>query len=155
MKTKQLSRFHGFILVCLTGAVSVSASAADAFIQKTSKYGVSETLDRLESVLKEKGITIFARVDHAAGAKKVGLQMTDTQLLIFGNPEMGTPLMNEQRLVGLDLPMKVLAWKDASGQTWIAYTSPDALKSRHQLKNEKIINKMKNALNGITSKALE
>lgn len=155
MKSKQISRFYGFLLVCLMGSASVTASASDAFIQKKSKYAVSETLDRLESILKKKGITIFARVDHAAGAKNVGLEMTDTQLLIFGNPKMGTPLMNEQRLVGLDLPMKVLAWKDASGQTWIAYTSPDELKSRHRLKNEKIIDKMKNALNGMTDKALE
>lgn len=147
------------LLRCVTGLVFIfitnSAIAADAFIQKKSQYGVSETLDRLESVLKKKGITIFARVDHAAGAKKVGLKMTDTQLLIFGNPKMGTPLMNEQRLMGLDLPMKVLAWKDKNNQTWLAYTKPAELQGRHDLKNQKIINKMKSALDGMTNKALE
>jgi len=144
------------VTLALTAVISSNVVlASDTFIQKKSPYGVSETLDRLEAVLKKKGITIFARVDHAAGARKVGQQMTDTQLLIFGNPKMGTPLMNEQRLMGLDLPMKVLAWKGAGNQTWIAYTSPDELKDRHQLKNERIINKMKKALNGMTNKAIE
>lgn len=155
MNSKRLSGLYGFLLICLMSSASFTASASDTFIQKKSKYGVAESLDRLESILKKKGITIFARVDHSAGAKKVGMQMTDTQLLIFGNPKMGTPLMKEQRLVGLDLPMKVLAWKDASKQTWIAYTHPDALQSRHGLKNQKLINKMKKALNGMTNKAIE
>lgn len=134
---------------------SATVHASNEYIQKKSHYGVSETLDRLEAVLRKKGITIFVRVDHAAGARKVGLQMTDTQLLIFGNPKMGTPLMNEQRLMGLDLPMKALAWKDDNNQTWLAYTKPSELQSRHDIKNQKIINKMKNALDAMTNKALE
>ncbi len=144
-----------WFMSCLFLSVMNTTSYANEFIQKKSNYGVGETLDRLETILNKKGITIFTRVDHAAGAKRVGQQMTDTQLLIFGNPKMGTPLMNEQRLMGLDLPMKVLAWKDDSGQTWIAYTHPETLKSRHQLKNDKLINKMKNALNNMTNKAIE
>ncbi len=154
MKTS--SKVFNVVTIVLSSVIySHTVVASDMFIQKQSPYGVSETLDRLEAVLKQKGITVFARVDHAAGARKVGQTMSDTQLLIFGNPKMGTPLMKEQRLMGLDLPMKVLAWESSNNQTWIAYTSPDELKDRHQLKNEKIINKMKKALNAMTNKAVE
>ena len=134
---------------------SLNVQASDAFVQKKSLYSVKQTLDRVEAILHKKGISVFARVDHAAGAEKVGLQMNDTQLLIFGNPKMGTPLMNEQILMGLDLPMKMLAWKDASGQIWLAYTSPQALQQRHGLKNQLIIEKMTKALDGISQKALQ
>lgn len=128
--------------------------AADAYILKKSPYSVNETLDRLEVVLKKKDITVFARVDHKAGAGKVGLAMQPTQLLIFGNPKMGTPLMNENRLMGLDLPMKALAYKDAAAQVWLAYLNPAELQQRHNIKNQTVINKMTQALNGLTSKAL-
>ncbi|VAW61521.1 hypothetical protein MNBD_GAMMA11-2548 [hydrothermal vent metagenome] len=123
---------------------------------KPSTYSVSETIDRLEAVLKKKGITIFARVDHKAGAIKAGINMkADAQLLIFGNPNLGTPLMNENILIGLDLPMKALSWKDEKGKVWLAYVNPSELKRRHQMtKNEIFFNKMKKALNALTNKAL-
>jgi len=133
---------------------SFSLQAGDAYIVQKSPYSVDETLNRLEAVLKKKGITVFARVDHKAGADKVGQVMLPTQLLIFGNPKMGTPLMNENHLMGLDLPMKALAWKDDSSQVWLGYLNPDELQQRHNIKNQKIINKMKQALNGLTNKAL-
>jgi len=133
---------------------SFTLQAADAYILQKSPYSVNETLDRLEVVLKKKGITVFARVDHKAGADKVGLNMQPTQLLIFGNPKMGTPLMNENRLMGLDLPMKALAYKDAASQVWLAYLNPAELQQRHNIKNQTVINKMTQALNGLTSKAL-
>jgi uncharacterized protein (DUF302 family) len=133
---------------------SFSLQAADAYMMKKSPYSVDETLDRLEAVLKKKGITVFARVDHKAGANKVGIDMQPTQLLIFGNPKMGTPLMNENRLMGLDLPMKALAWRDDKSQVWLAYLNPAELQQRHNIKNQKIINKMTQALNGLTNKAL-
>jgi len=129
-------------------------SQADTYIVKKSPYSVSETLDRLEAVLNKKGISVFARIDHKAGADKVGIGMYPTQLLIFGNPKMGTPLMNENRLMGLDLPMKALAWKDEASQVWLGYVNPGELQQRHNIKNQKIINKMKQALNGLTNKAL-
>jgi len=133
---------------------AVTLQAADAYILKKSPYSVNETLDRLEVVLKKKGITVFARVDHKAGANKVGLNMQPTQLLIFGNPKMGTPLMNENRLMGLDLPMKALAYEDAASQVWLAYLNPAELQQRHSIKNQTVINKMAQALNSLTSKAL-
>lgn len=141
-------------IICLFTFSAVS-NAAEKFIVKKSGYSVTETLDRLEAVIKKKGITLFARVDHAKGAGKVGLNMSDTQLLIFGNPKMGTPLMNENILMGLDLPMKALAYKDDKGQVWLAYLNPAELQSRHKIKNQKIINKMIGALNGLTNAALK
>lgn len=140
----------GVFLLCF----SFSLQAADAYIMKKSPYSVEETLNRLEAVLKKKAITVFARVDHMAGANKVGLDMQPTQLLIFGNPKMGTPLMNENQFMGLDLPMKAMAWEDRDSQVWLAYLNPDELQRRHNIKNKTIINKMKQALNGLTSKAL-
>jgi len=134
--------------------MSFNVQAKEAFIQKQSPYNVSETLDRLEKVLKKKGITIFARVDHKYGAKKVGLHMQPTQLLIFGNPKMGTPLMNENPLMGLDLPMKALAWEDKKGQVWLVYTNPSELQRRHKIKNAQVIKKMTAALDGLTNKAI-
>ena len=143
-------------VVCAVFLLSFSFSlqAADTYITKKSSYSVDETLDRLEAVLKKKGITVFARVDHKAGADKVGIDMQPTQLLIFGNPKMGTPLMKESRMMGLDLPMKALAWRDEKSKVWLAYLNPAELQQRHSIKNQKIINKMTQALNGLTNKAL-
>jgi len=142
-----------FILLLLS-LNSVVTQAGQDFITKQSHFKVAESLDKLETLLKKKGITIFSRVDHAAGAKGVGLKMRPMQLLIFGNPKMGTPLLNENPLMGLDLPMKVLAWEDDKGKTWLAYVNPETLQARHNIKNDKLIAKMKNALNMLTNKAL-
>lgn len=129
--------------------------AADNYISKKSPYSVPKTLDRLENIVKSKGITVFTRVDHSAGARRVGQSMSDTQLLIFGNPKMGTPLMQEQIMMGLDLPMKALAWTDSRGQVWLSYLKPQVLQQRHGLANMAIIKKMTGALNAMTSKAVE
>ena len=94
-----------------------AAAAADGLIAVKSFYGPKETMDRLEIVLKEKGMTIFARVDHAAGAARVGEQLRPTEVLIFGNPQGGTPFMECSQTVGIDLPLKALVWEDASGAT--------------------------------------
>ena len=143
-----------YAVVLMFSLVSSTLYAAEMFTLKQSTYSVNETLDRLEAVLKKKGITVFARVNHTAGAEKVGLKMPETQLLIFGNPKMGTPLMNENILMALELPMKALSWKDENGQVWLAYLNPSEYQRRHNIKNEKLINKMKQALNGVTNKAL-
>lgn len=139
-------------LCCFLWATSVAAN--EKFVSKKSPYPVAKTLDRLEKVLKSKGITIFTRVDHAAGARKVGKAMNPTQLLIFGNPKMGTPLMNETIMMGLELPMKALAWEDDSGQVWLSYLKPEVLQQRHGLSNRAIITKMSKALQAMTSKAV-
>jgi len=130
------------------------AQAIEEYTVKQSRFSVGETLDRLEVVLKEKGVIIFSRIFHSLGAKKENIPMRPTQLLIFGKPKVGSPLINENPLVALDLPMKVLAWQDEKGQTWLAYLNPQELQKRHNIKNVELINKMKGALNKLTNKAL-
>lgn len=94
---------------------------------------VKETTDRLESFLTEKGLTIFARINHAEGAKQIGTDLRPTELLIFGNPKAGTPLMQCQQTIGIDLPLKILIWQDENGQVWLTYNNPEYLASRHGL----------------------
>lgn len=96
-----------------------------------SRRSVKATIDRLESAAKAKGLTIFARIDHAAGATSVGLPLRPTELLIFGNARGGTPLMQLAQTVGIDLPLKALAWEDAAGKTWLSYNEPAWLAERH------------------------
>ncbi len=98
-----------------------------------SRHDVKVTVDRLEAEAKAKGLTIFARIDHAAGARSVGLTLRPTELLIFGNAKGGTPLMQVQQTIGIDLPLKALAWEDAAGKTWLSYNEPEWLAARHAL----------------------
>lgn len=100
---------------------------------KKSPYPVAETLDRLEKILAEKGVTVMARIDHGANARKVDLDLRPTELLIFGQPAHGTVLMQQDQTIGIDLPMKVLAWQDASDQVWIAYRDPQAVAAERGL----------------------
>jgi uncharacterized protein (DUF302 family) len=93
-------------------------------------------MDRLETAVKAKGMTVFARIDHAAGAKAVGLSLRPTELLIFGNAKGGTPLMQSAQTIGIDLPLKALVWEDASGKTWLSYNDPSWLAKRHGLGHE-------------------
>src|SRR5271155_3885773 len=104
---------------------------ASGVIDVSSRYSVPETLARLGSILKEKGITVFALIDHSGEAAKVGLSMRPTQLLIFGSPKAGTPLMVAAPRVAIDLPLKALAWEDEQGKAWLSYNSPEYLRERH------------------------
>jgi uncharacterized protein (DUF302 family) len=99
----------------------------------TSKHSVAITLERLESLLKERGVMIFARIDFSGDAARAGLTMPTEQMLIFGNPKAGTPLMQSVPAVGLDLPLKALVWQDADGQTQVAYNDPQYIIRRHGL----------------------
>jgi uncharacterized protein (DUF302 family) len=110
--------------------------AADGLITVRSSHGPKETMTRLEAAVKAKGLTVFAHVDHAAGAAEVGLSLRPTDLLIFGNAKGGTPLMQSVQTVGIDLPLKALVWQDASGNTWLAYNDPAWLAKRHGLTAE-------------------
>lgn len=110
--------------------------AADGLITLRSSHGPKETMTRLEAAVKAKGLTVFAHVDHAAGAAEVGLSLRPTDLLIFGNAKGGTPLMQSVQTVGIDLPLKALVWQDASGNTWLAYNDPAWLAKRHGLTRE-------------------
>jgi uncharacterized protein (DUF302 family) len=106
---------------------------ADGLITLESNFGPQETSNRLVAEVAVQGMTIFARVDHAAGAAEVGMTLGPTELLIFGNAKAGTPLMQEQQSTGIDLPLKALVYQDTSGKTWLAYNDPAWLARRHDL----------------------
>lgn len=110
-----------------------SMTSADGLVTIASRFSVKETLDRLEAILKAKDITVFARIDHAAGALSAGMPLRATELLIFGNPKTGTPLMQSNQTIGIDLPLKVLGWQDAGGAVWLTYNEPAWLARRHNL----------------------
>lgn len=103
---------------------------------KSSRYSVSETSARLENVIRTKGLTIFALIDHSGEAEKVGLRMQDAKLLIFGSPKAGTPLMVASPLIALDLPLKALVWKDKDGQVRVSYNSVSYLANRYNLQSD-------------------
>jgi uncharacterized protein (DUF302 family) len=105
----------------------------NGLITITSNHSVKETLDRLEASLRGNGVTVFARIDHAAAAASVDMTLPPTELIIFGQPKAGTPLMQEQQSIGIDLPLKMLAWQDANGKNWLAYNDIAWLAKRHGL----------------------
>jgi uncharacterized protein (DUF302 family) len=110
--------------------------AADGLVTIPSGFGPKETVGRLEDAVKAKGLTVFARIDHAAGAAAVNMPLRPTELLVFGNAKGGTPLMQSVQAVGIDLPLKALVWQDASGKTWLSYNDPAWLAARHGLGHE-------------------
>jgi uncharacterized protein (DUF302 family) len=110
--------------------------ATDGLTTIASGHGPKATMDRLEAEVKAKGMTVFARIDHAAGAEAVGLPLRPTEVLIFGNARGGTPLMQSVQTIGIDLPMKALVWQDAVGNTWLSYNDPAWLAQRHGLQSE-------------------
>ena len=105
-----------------------------------SAHGATETVERLKGLLAQKGIEVFAHIDHAAGATSVGLPLRPTQVLIFGNPRAGTPLLVASPRVGLDLPLKALAWEDADGAVMVSLNAPEYLEARHELPHELVAN---------------
>ena len=121
----------------------------------SSQHSVKATIDRLENAAKAKGLTIFARIDHAAGATSVGLPLRPTELLIFGNARGGTPLMQLAQTVGIDLPLKALAWEDAAGKTWLSYNEPAWLAERHGVEEQgaAVANTLANAIAALAKEA--
>jgi uncharacterized protein (DUF302 family) len=109
---------------------------ASGMIDVPSRYSVPETLARLQAILKEKGLTVFALIDHSGEAEKVGLKMRPTQLMIFGSPKGGTPLMVAAPRLAIDLPLKALAWQDEQGKVWLSYNSAEYLQQRHGFPEE-------------------
>ena len=153
MKTKFLTTL--IILLCTISTQS-NATDSNGIIKIKSKHTVTETIDKLETVLNNKGMTIFKRVDHAAGAKKAGLKLRPTELLIFGNPKVGTPLMLCSQTAALDLPQKALVYKDESGQVWLAYNDPAYMAKRHSIQGcDAAVQKVTNALANFSRIATE
>ena len=133
---------------------TVTAQADDGLVKKLSAHSVQTTMDSLENLVRNKGLTVFVRIDHAAGAAEVGEEMLPTQLLMFGNPAIGTNLMTSQRTVGVDLPIKVLIWEEPDGKVWIAYNDPAYLAKRHGIDDrDAVLDKMGRAVKGLVSAA--
>lgn len=134
-------------VVLATPAQADNHAMKTGTIKMESAHDAATTLDRLEKIFASKGITVFTRVDHAAGAQKAGMELPPTQLLLFGNLKLGTPLMKANREVGIALPMKALAWTDADGKTWLAVTDPASLKDQFGLEGvDEVVAKMTGAV---------
>jgi uncharacterized protein (DUF302 family) len=116
-----------------------------------SRLGPKETMHRLETEIRTQGMTVFARIDHSAGAAEIGLTLPPTDLIIFGNARGGTPLMQFAQTVGIDLPLKALVWEDAGGQTWLSYNEPSWIAQRHSVADaEPVVSKMAAGLSAIS-----
>jgi len=109
-------------------------------IDKPSNHPVEDTVRNLQNILKAKGVTLFAVIDHSGEAEKVGMKMCPTKLLIFGNPKAGTPLMLAAPSIAIDLPLKILVWEDSQGKTWVSYNSPEYLQQRHGIPQDLLHN---------------
>ena len=127
----------------------------DGLMTLPSAHGPKETMSRLEAAVKAKGMTVFARIDHAAGAAAVGLPLRPTELLIFGNARAGTPLMQSVQTIAIDLPLKALVWQDDAGSTWLSYSDPRWLAKRHGAGHEldAAVNGMAAALDAVAQTA--
>ena len=134
--------------------IAIPVAAADGVVDVQSTFNVEETADRMVNILNKKGMTIFNRIKHSEGAAKVGIDLRKTELIIFGNPKVGSPLMACQQSVAIDLPQKALIWEDANAKVWISYNDPRYLEKRHNISGcEGAITKIEKALAGITKAA--
>jgi uncharacterized protein (DUF302 family) len=152
-------------LACLTLALSspfaLPVASAQSMAPKVdgltaikTPHNAMETITRLEAVVKQRGLNVFARIDHAAGATKVGQTLRPTELLIFGNPQGGTPFMQCAQSIGIDLPLKALAWEDAQGQTWLGVSDPMAIAKRHGAESCPAAANLQKALTAIAEAAV-
>jgi uncharacterized protein (DUF302 family) len=141
--------------VLLVG-LALPASADPGLTHVKSAHEVKKTADRLETVIKEKGMTVFLRINHGEGARKVGIQLRPTELVIFGNPEVGAPLIQCSQTIGIDLPQKALIWQDESGQVWLTYNAPQFLAARHRADGcQAVLEKVQNALKNFAQAATQ
>ena len=146
-------RLIGSVFVIIFFIVS-AAAAGDGLISVKSAHDVKATADRLENVLKQKGMNVFIRIDHAAGARKVGKNLRPTELVVFGNPKVGTPLMQCNQSAAIDLPQKALIWQDEKDQVWLTHNDPNYLAQRHGLDQcTEVIKKVPKALNNFAKAA--
>jgi len=137
------------LLAALLVSLASLASAADGLIAVKSPRGAVDTMNRFEELAKQRGLIVFARVDHAAGAANVGKTLRPTEVLIFGNPKGGTPFMECAQSVGIDLPMKALVWEDASAQVWLGYNDPAFLAQRHGVAQCPVVENLRKVLSGL------
>lgn len=145
-------RLAGIVMLVLP----LSVLAAEGMVTVKSNHSADATADKLEAVLEEKGMTVMNRINHTAGADKAGLELRPTEVVIFGNPKVGTPLMQCAQSVAIDLPQKALIWEDSEGVVWLGYNDPEYLKQRHNIEGcDEVIEKVKGALAGFAKAATE
>jgi uncharacterized protein (DUF302 family) len=142
------------MLVLVLSSHALIAQAADGLLLVKSPHSAHDTMNRLEAAVKERGLTVFARIDHAAGAQKVGKTLRPTELLIFGNPQGGTPLMECAQTAGIDLPLKALVWQDEAAQVWVGYNDPAFLAQRHGVPACPVVENLRKALAGLADTAV-
>jgi uncharacterized protein (DUF302 family) len=135
-------------------SIAINVAAADGVVDVQSAFNVKDTADRMESILMEKGMTVFDRIKHSEGAGNAGIELRDTELIIFGNPKVGSPLMQCRQSVAIDLPQKALIWEDDEANVWISYNDPQYLKKRHNIAGcDQVISKIEKALAAIAKAA--
>jgi len=140
--------FKTMMITFFISASSIVIAGNHGLIMIESQHTVTDTADKLEALLTQKGMTVFARIDHSAGAKKAGDSLRPTELVIFGNPKVGTPLMQCAQSIAIDLPQKMLIWEDSKGKTWLGYNDPQYLKQRHSVEGcDSVFAKISGALN--------
>ena len=144
---------HSLFGIGLVATASL-AGAADGLVEVKSPHNAIVTMSRLEDIVKQRGLTVFARIDHAAGAAKVGKTLRPTELLIFGNPQGGTPLMECAQSAGIDLPLKALVWEDASAQVWVGYNDPANLAQRHGMAQCPVVENLTKAWSSLAGAAV-
>jgi len=144
------------VFVMMVSVFSHSTQAGEALVVKQSTHNATVTMDRLQAIVEKKGLKVFARINHAGGAKMVGQNLAPTEVLIFGSPKLGTPLIQNVRTFGLDLPLKVLVWEEPDGKAHLGYVAPVDLATRHGATGvDKIIATMTTALDAMTSAAAQ
>ena len=140
------------LLLSLSSSLLVLSSVAfgaDGLVAIKSPHAAKDTMNRFEANAKQRGLEVFARIDHAAGAAKIGKSLRPTEVLVFGNPQGGTPLMECAQSAGIDLPLKALVWEDAQGQVWLGYNDPAFLAQRHGAAQCPAVGGLTKALSGL------
>lgn len=142
------------LILIISIPLNLFASPRQDLLTFESKHSVAQTRDNLVQILEKKGFTIFTQIDHAAGAKKVGIDLPDTKIVIFGNPKIGSKLMQCSPTIAIDLPQKALIWQSKDNKVWLSVNSPNFLKERHKVQGcDKFFKKITNALTAISTKA--
>ena len=148
-----MKKLVSVVFVLLTASFSVAAF--DGMVKYESYHSVKETADRFENIAKSKGLTLFARVDHRSNASSVGLELRPTEVIIFGNPKVGTPLMQCAQEVAIDLPQKVLISEDSDNKVWLSYNNPNYLMKRHNIQGcDEVIKKIASVLDKLSKAAV-
>jgi uncharacterized protein (DUF302 family) len=143
-----MKALQALLTTALLAMLSV-AHAADGLVALKSPYSAKATMDKFEELVEQRGLNVFARIDHAADAAKVNKSLRPTEVLIFGNPQGGTPFMECAQSVGIDLPLKALVWEDSSAQVWLGYNDPAFLAQRHGVAQCPAVENLRKALNGL------